>query len=548
MKICYWVATFLILSTIVFPQSIFCSEDQEINILLAQLSHSNEDTIKVDILIKLADKTSWSNIKSSEEYATQALDISQRINYIKGLAYSKYQLAIIFDDYEIELSENLVLQALDHARAINDSILIARIFNVFGNLKLRLKHYKDALKYYNKSLDIYLRYDQDSLASAIYSNLAVLHSKLNRDSLSIDYYLKAIEVNKKTNNYLWLSINYMNMGSDLIEYGKLKEGFNLLLQSKEIADEHSFNRLYPWMYNGLSRYYLKKENYKESIEYAKKALVVSRDQANRLEELNALTNLKNIYFQNSELNLAFQYFEQIIIVTDSINKHSRLKELDLLEIRYRYEKERKDQELETALLEANYYKRELIYLLIILGSIFVILTFIFLHYMQRNRSRRKSLEQKTTILEKDKLAKDLEFKKKELTTNVIYLLKKNEFISEISNKLKNVNLESSETGNNTIERIILELDKSILDNNWEEFEVRFQEVHVGFYNKLNRQFPALTPNELRLSAFLRLNMTSKEIADITYQSGESIKTARYRLRKKFDLDRGENLIAFLTKY
>jgi len=548
MKICNWIAAFLFLSISILTQPIFCAEDQEIDTLLAQLSNSKEDTLKVNILIKLADKTSWSNIKSSQEYARQALDISQRINYRKGLAYSKFQLAIIFDDYEIDLSENLVLQALDHAQEINDSILIARVYNILGNLKLRLNHTDDALRYYNKSLDIYLMNKQDSSAAAIYGNLGVLHSNLSNDSLSIVYYLKAIEINKKTKNYLWLSIIYMNMGYDFIESGKLKEGFDLLKQSQKMADEYSINRLYPWIYNNLSRYFLVIENCKVSIEYANKALIASRDQANRLEELHALTNLKNAYFQNSELKNAYEYFEKIIIVIDSINKHNRLKELDLLEIRYRYEKERKDQELETAILEANYHEKELIYVLIILGSIFVIFTFIFLHYMQRNRSRRKSLEQKTTILEKDKLAKDLEFKKKELTTNVIYLLKKNEFISEISNKLKNVNLESSETGSNTIERIILELDKSISDNNWEEFEVRFQEVHVGFYNKLNRQFPALTPNELRLSAFLRLNMTSKEIADITYQSRESIKTARYRLRKKLDLTRGENLVTFLTKY
>jgi len=76
----------------------------------------------------------------------------------------------------------------------------------------------------------------------------------------------------------------------------------------------------------------------------------------------------------------------------------------------------------------------------------------------------------------------------------------------------------------------------------------FQEVYVGFYKKLNEQFPNLTPNDLRLCAFLRLNMTSKEIAELTFQSPESLKTARYRLRKKIGLDRTENLVAFLTKF
>jgi DNA-binding CsgD family transcriptional regulator len=64
---------------------------------------------------------------------------------------------------------------------------------------------------------------------------------------------------------------------------------------------------------------------------------------------------------------------------------------------------------------------------------------------------------------------------------------------------------------------------------------------------LGRQFPNLTAQDLRLCAFLRLNMTNKEIAAITYQSLESLKTARYRLRKKLGLERDENLVAFLIR-
>jgi len=177
----------------------------------------------------------------------------------------------------------------------------------------------------------------------------------------------------------------------------------------------------------------------------------------------------------------------------------------------------------------------------------VIFTLVFLFVTQRSRIRRKTLEQKNTLLEKEKLSKDLEFKNKELTTNVLYLLKKNEFISGISKKLKTINFDSFDKDENTIGQIISELDKSISNDNWEDFEVRFQEVHVGFYNHLSKEFPTLTPNELRLCAFLRLNMTSKEIAEITFQSIDSIRTARYRLRKKLNLEREDNLVAFLTK-
>jgi len=72
-------------------------------------------------------------------------------------------------------------------------------------------------------------------------------------------------------------------------------------------------------------------------------------------------------------------------------------------------------------------------------------------------------------------------------------------------------------------------------------------VHNKFYNTLNSKFPDLTPNELKLCAFLRLNMSTKEIAAITYQSYNSLSTARYRLRKKLGLDEHTNLITYLNQ-
>ena len=83
------------------------------------------------------------------------------------------------------------------------------------------------------------------------------------------------------------------------------------------------------------------------------------------------------------------------------------------------------------------------------------------------------------------------------------------------------------------------------DDTWNEFEMRFKEIHEDFYTQLGQLFPNLTPNELRLCAFLKLNLSTKEISSITYQSPESIKTARYRLRKKLNLDRDSNLTSFL---
>ena len=85
------------------------------------------------------------------------------------------------------------------------------------------------------------------------------------------------------------------------------------------------------------------------------------------------------------------------------------------------------------------------------------------------------------------------------------------------------------------------------DKGWKEFELRFGQVHKSFYQNLSKRFPDLSPNEKKICAFLRLNMTTKDIALMTYKSVNTINQARKRLRKKMNLPSSVNLITFLSE-
>lgn len=92
-----------------------------------------------------------------------------------------------------------------------------------------------------------------------------------------------------------------------------------------------------------------------------------------------------------------------------------------------------------------------------------------LYYRQKDKHKQSRLKEQNLHLEKEKLAKELEFKKKELTTNVMYLLKKNKFISEISNKLKDADCKTDNFQPKVISDIINELDKNSSNEVWTEF-------------------------------------------------------------------------------
>lgn len=167
---------------------------------------------------------------------------------------------------------------------------------------------------------------------------------------------------------------------------------------------------------------------------------------------------------------------------------------------------------------------------------------------QKSKTSKIELKRHNLKLEHDKLQQELEHRNKELTTNVMYLLSKNEFITSTAEKLTKAKMNFKKENQKIIQDVIRDLLMNSSKDVWKEFEVRFMDVHSDFYDNLNKKFPDLTPNEKKISAFLRLNMSTKDICAITYQSVRSIDMARFRLRKKMALDNDENLVTFLAQF
>ncbi len=122
-------------------------------------------------------------------------------------------------------------------------------------------------------------------------------------------------------------------------------------------------------------------------------------------------------------------------------------------------------------------------------------------------------------------------------------------LEEITKRIITIKQEASqEETRSALNRVVNELRKSTDDQIFKEFSLRFKEVHSEFYDTLLKKYPALTPGELKLCAFLRLNMTTKEISELTGQQISSLENARYRLRQKLGISSSDvNLVTFLTQ-
>lgn len=166
----------------------------------------------------------------------------------------------------------------------------------------------------------------------------------------------------------------------------------------------------------------------------------------------------------------------------------------------------------------------------------------------------KSITQRTEkeiiSLKNEKLENEINFKNQELTSSAMHLIQKNQLLATIKNTLKSISKdEKSKQLNTQLGRLIKSIDKDLEGGSeWEQFSDNFDQVHGNFIMRLKERYPDLTPQEIKFAAYIRMNLNTKEIANLLGISVRGVEIGRYRVRKKLGLERKENLGDFLLRF
>lgn len=166
---------------------------------------------------------------------------------------------------------------------------------------------------------------------------------------------------------------------------------------------------------------------------------------------------------------------------------------------------------------------------------------------------RMALERHRRMIEyevgKNRLESELDYKSYELMLTMRYLIRKTDTLRELRDKLDS----AKESSSKMPARFVKEMEQIIdhgLDTQTEEWQKVMKNLKLsqeGFFRKLKEKYPSLTPNDLRLSSYLRMNFTTKEISNLTNISPRAVEIGRYRLRRKLNLSHDINLTEFLIR-
>lgn len=573
----YLLAALLLCCLWVLPAGAAMLPDGQADSLRRELLFHTDDTVAIRTMRELAWYYTSRNSDSAMHYYNRALELSdaREDHYLRGRLY--YGIGDLFFknrnykpalDYYFRFLAEVDRRAAGNADSVKLAGTYASLYSQLGLCYFNLGNTDNALIYFHKSLAKVeqfkpLNTEKDYLERkmAMMVNIGSVYLENKKFGESRNWYERALLINKKLNNVHYGSALYNNLGIISMEQKQYEQAFDYYARALAIRTTRRDTAGMAQVLNNLGKVYYVVKDYAKAEEVLRRSLALTAGTGNNRSEMFATQFLSLALEAGGRYREALDMHKQFKSLYDSIINNDAAADAVRMETEYKYEKLQRERELVQQLEIAKRERKAMIYLTIagILLALFIIATLLIRNQrirMKQAELSRKSLELESINLGLEKhnlelknenLEMELTFKKKELATQVMYLLQKNELIANAIREIQLLKESPADKQNAALHHIITDMKASLDKGAWDEFEVRFQQVHQEFYDKLHSLHPDLTPNEVKLCAFLRLNMTTKDISAITYQTAKSIQVARTRLRRKLGMERDENLVSWLQQ-
>ena len=336
---------------------------------------------------------------------------------------------------------------------------------------------------------------------------------------------------------------YEALGTMAVNEEDFKTAEEWYTKALVLAEANGEKRFPGILYRRLA--YVNREvgNYDKALSYGNRSLANAQELKLSKKEINDHLELSAIYSAMGNNAKALESFKTYHEMNDSILSNERV--LAMTELETKYETEKKEQEIVILEERQKISKLRQSLLALALLGLLIFLISLWSYYRQkvkRDRILKEKLDQEIAFK-----TKDLDFKKQELTAFALQLSQKNELLENLKEDIKHINKQPDD--GKSLQSLIntIQINQND-DESWTTFKMRFEQVHVGFNKRIKEEFESITANDLRIISLIKMNLSSKEIANILNISADGIKKARYRLRKKLNLLPEDSLEHMIITY
>ena len=441
----------------------------------------------------------------------------------------------------------------------------AKVFNNIGKLYFNRQDLKKAEELFRKAISINKELNIKSELFNNYNNLAGVYLLHKEPTKALDFALIALNQLNLNSDYYDQSIAYSNIGNLYQEMKNYPVALSYYRMAADLQEKHSFPLALIGSYMAIASVHETLHKNDSAEYYILRSLTLSEQIGNPSEKLKVMHDAARFYKAIGNYQLSSDYYADYVSLNDSLESLNSLTKMEQIQSVYEVvNKEKNNQILQQKInLQELAIQRQRIILLAAV-IILLLLAYFFLNLLRNRKRERRTNEilasqtaalhakEKEMLLEKEhNLELELDYKNRQLTAHALSLARYNELILRTSEELKMIltGLGTKDKERSIrIRNLLSTLQQYSSGNDWEEFRLYFQEVHQSFEKNLTAAFPDLSPNDKKICALLRLGLSSKDIAAITFREIRSVESARNRLRKKMGLAADVNIINFLSQF
>lgn len=460
-----------------------------------------------------------------------------------------YQNNEIDSKWSIEAMEN----AINYAKMTNDQNIIIKTEIAYAEILTIQENYKDALKHYNNILQYNIDDNTTDAIAKTLTSIANIKSTEKKFHEALALADSSLKLSKEKKSDLLTIRNYGMKG---LVFDSLMMFDSAKLYYQKAADLafsiEKFDECSSYMHKiGLLNMNHNKIN---------EAITVFKILSDSTEKFKMYDYCNNAFYQLSQCHALLENYEEAYrllnkydiynTIADNQRHEKKIKDINTNYLLALNVNEVKAKEIESE--NIRNYKNKIIILtfstIIILTSLIVIMILFTRNKYLHHRSMETSYEQQLKIdkMENELMEMQLKNSKESLINLALHFKSYIDYINPLKAKLKEALDAPENEQKGKFKNIYMELhNNNGLFNNTENLHKQINEIYKDFIDRLEQKYPTLTKSEKRLCTMLYINMSSKEIAVISNTTIRSVETSRYRLRKKFDLTRDEDMVDFL---
>lgn len=424
---------------------------------------------------------------------------------------------------------------------VQDTMAIARLDQNTGNIHYHLKEYSKALNSFRQARELFFRGGNRDEADKLVNNIGLTFLELKMYDSARIYLEKGLMFARSVNDRLEEMYLLNNTGLLLSETGKYPDAIQRFQEALKISQEISYPQQEANYLINLASVYLKNQQPAEAFISLKKAESIVERVENPGIKRDLHENYYKYYLEKRDYQAALTHYQSFREIQDTIFSRENLNKIAELNIRFETAKKETENIRLKASLEINETKKRRLIIILFTLSLLLISTFIAFLFIGKYLRQKRIIAEHETVL----LTERLEHSQQELASKALRLASQNEIRLKVIDSIRSVTENPGDNSKDQLSALIKNLENQTDQSAWQEFETRFEQVHETFFSRLNTLFPDLTANDRRICAFLKLNMSTKDIALLTHRSPRSIESARYRLKKKFGLAPEEDILNFL---